>query len=113
MIYVRSKSWWSFSVRLRGKRAVVTGAAGGIGAAIAGGLAREGATVDCLDMDLETFQTMIHRNLTSVFLTCSAFGREMAARGGGTIVVTSSQLAEVARPKMAHYAAAKGGVRQL
>jgi NAD(P)-dependent dehydrogenase (short-subunit alcohol dehydrogenase family) len=166
-------------MRLEGKRAVVTGAAGGIGAAIAGGLVREGATVVCLDiqgaevervarslrdgearawgwrcdvadredvsaavthsielmggvdilcanaggsrgeavdfldMDLETFRAMIDRNLTSVFLTCSAFGREMAAMGGGTIVVTSSQLAEVARPKMAHYAAAKGGVKQL
>jgi 3-oxoacyl-[acyl-carrier protein] reductase len=86
---------------------------GGIDILCANAGGSRGEAVDFLDMDLETFQTMIHRNLTSVFLTCSAFGREMAARGGGTIVVTSSQLAEVARPKMAHYAAAKGGVRQL
>ena len=166
-------------MRLAGKRAVVTGAAGGIGSAIAAGLSREGAAVVCLDLqaaavenvarslanagarawgwgcdmtqpedvaeavahsvelmggvdivcanaggsrgetisfldlDLETFQRMIDRNLTSVFLTCSRFGRQMATGDGGAIVVTSSQLAEVARPSMAHYAAAKGGVKQL
>lgn len=166
-------------MRLAGKRAVVTGAAGGIGAALARGLAREGAAVVCLDLqgpeveevaasvssdgarawgwrcdvtdiddvaaavarsvevmggvdilcanaggsqgenvpfldlDLETFRRMIDRNLTSVFLCCSAFGREMAQTGGGAIVVTSSQLAEVVRPGMGHYAAAKGGVKQL
>ena len=166
-------------MRLARKRAVVTGAAGGIGSAIARGLRREGASVVCLDvqgaeaervagalahegaeawgwrcdltdpddvaaavtrslelmggvdivcanaggsrgetigfldMDIEAFRQMIDRNLTSVFLTCSMFGRQMAAGTGGAIVVTSSQLAEVARPNMAHYAAAKGGVKQL
>jgi NAD(P)-dependent dehydrogenase (short-subunit alcohol dehydrogenase family) len=166
-------------MRLEGKRAVVTGAAGGIGGAIARGLADEGAAVACLDLhedgvrdvarslsargarawgwrcdvtdpadvdeaaarsvelmggidilcanaggsqgetipfldlDLDTFRRMIDRNLTSVFLCCSAFGRQMAKDGGGAIVVTSSQLAEIARPGMGHYAAAKGGVKQL
>lgn len=166
-------------VKLQGKRAVVTGAAGGIGSAIARGLAREGASVVCLDLeaervdevassiaatgarawglrcdvtdeddvgasvartvelmggvdilcanaggsrgetipflslDLETFRRMVDRNLTSVFLCCSAFGKVMAKDGGGAIVVTSSQLGEVARPGMAHYSAAKGGVKQL
>ena len=166
-------------MRLEGKRAVVTGAAGGIGRAIARGVAREGAAVVCLDLDdgpleglvaelgaeghrawgwrcdvtdrsdvdaavarsidvmggvdvlcanaggsrgetipflsldLATFRAMIDRNLTSVFLCCSAFGRHMADSGGGAIVVTSSQLGEVSRPGMSHYAAAKGGVKQL
>ena len=166
-------------LRLEGKRAVVTGAAGGIGSAIARGLAAEGASIVCLDLDgsgverlageieaagrpawgwacdvadagavdsaltrtlqmmesvdilcanaggsrgetidfleldPETFRRMVERNLTSAFLTCWAFGRAMAASGGGAIVVTSSQLGEVARPGMAHYAAAKGGVKQL
>lgn len=166
-------------MRLEGKRAVVTGAAGGIGAAIARGLAREGAAVVCLDveeelvaavaasieadghrawgwrcdvidpdevdaavarsvevmggvdilcanaggsrgetipfltLDLPTFRRMIDRNLTSVFVCCSAFGKHIADAGGGAIVVTSSQLGEVVRPGMAHYASAKGGVKQL
>jgi NAD(P)-dependent dehydrogenase (short-subunit alcohol dehydrogenase family) len=166
-------------VRLTGKRAVITGAAGGIGNALARGFAREGAAVVCLDLDGDrveegaaaiasdggrawgwrcdvtdpdevaasaerslalmggvdvlcanaggsrgetipflsldpsAFQKMIDRNLTSVYLCCAAFGRLMAADGGGAMVVTSSQLGEVVRPGMSHYAAAKGGVKQL
>ena len=166
-------------MRLAGKRAVVTGAAGGIGSALARGLAREGAAVACLDLDgegaesvaaaversggtargwpcdvtdLDHVQTalnrcvstlggveilcanaggsrgemipflemtpdvwrrMVDRNLTSVFNCGLVFARHMAEQGGGAIVVTSSQLGEVARPGMAHYSAAKGGVKQL
>ena len=166
-------------MRLTGKRAVVTGAAGGIGGALGRGLAREGATVACLDLDgdgaesvateversggrargwacdmtdLEQVQSaldrcvsmwggvdvlcanaggsrgemipflemtpdvwrrMVDRNLTSVFNCGLVFGRHMAQHGGGAIVVTSSQLGEVVRPGMAHYSAAKGGVKQL
>ena len=37
--------------RLSGRRAIVTGAAGGIGAALAKGIAREGAMVACVDLD--------------------------------------------------------------
>lgn len=165
--------------RLSGRRAIVTGAAGGIGAALARGIAREGAMVACVDIDddgvkevsasidraggraisvvadvtdleqvermhvtaCDAFGTvdllvanaggsrgemipflelephdwrrMIDRNLTSVYLCSLACARQMATNGGGAIVVTSSQLSEVARPGMGHYAAAKGGVRQL
>jgi NAD(P)-dependent dehydrogenase (short-subunit alcohol dehydrogenase family) len=164
---------------LSGRRAIVTGAAGGIGAALARGIAREGAMVACVDIneigvkevaasigeaegralsvvadvtDLEqvegmhatiidsfggvdllianaggsrgemipflelephVWQRMIERNLTSVYLCSLVCARQMATNGDGTIVVTSSQLSEVARPGMGHYAAAKGGVRQL
>jgi NAD(P)-dependent dehydrogenase (short-subunit alcohol dehydrogenase family) len=166
-------------MRLMGKRAVITGAAGGIGDALARAFAAEGAAVVCLDvegrraeevaaditsrgarawgwrcdvtdpdeveasaaralelmggldilcanaggsrgemipflaLDLPKFQAMIDRNLTSVYLCCAAFGRHIAEDGGGAIVVTSSQLGEVVRPGMSHYAAAKGGVKQL
>ena len=165
--------------RLSGRRAIVTGAAGGIGAALARGVAREGASVTCVDLaeaaleevaasireaggrtipvaadltDLDqvarmhaaaldafggvdllvanaggsrgemipflelephVWQRMIDRNLTSVYYSSLLCARHMAANGGGAIVVTSSQLSEVARPGMGHYAAAKGGVRQL
>lgn len=165
--------------RLSGRRAIVTGAAGGIGAALARGIAREGATVACVDineegakevaasigevggraisvvadvtdldqvegmhatasdafggvdlllanaggsrgemipfLELESplWHRMIDRNLTSVYYCGLVCARQMASNGGGAIVVTSSQLSEVARPGMGHYAAAKGGVRQL
>jgi NAD(P)-dependent dehydrogenase (short-subunit alcohol dehydrogenase family) len=38
-------------MRLKGRRAVVTGAAGGIGRALSEGIAREGASVVCIDRD--------------------------------------------------------------
>lgn len=38
-------------MRLKGRRAVVTGAAGGIGRALSEGVAREGAAVVCIDRD--------------------------------------------------------------
>jgi NAD(P)-dependent dehydrogenase (short-subunit alcohol dehydrogenase family) len=165
--------------RLPGRRAIVTGAAGGIGAALARGIAREGAAVACVDIDEDgvkdvaafiakaggraisvvadvtdleqvermhatacsafgsvdllvanaggsrgemipflelephDWRRMIDRNLTSVYLCSLVCARQMATNGGGAIVVTSSQLSEVARPGMGHYVAAKGGVRQL
>lgn len=157
---------------------IVTGAAGGIGAAIAQGFAREGAVVACIDIDpsvaevaerivgeghrawhaicdltdegavielghlaerkagtadvlvanaggsrgetvplLEmerwTWDRMIERNLTSVFICSRVFGRQMATRGRGSIVIVSSQLSAVVRPGMAHYVSAKGAVTQF
>lgn len=168
-------------MRLEGKRAVVTGAGGGIGRAFCAALGREGAAVACLDIDEEgargvaeelegngvraipvacdasdwsataraaeaivtelggidvcvanaggasggsdatdfleldpaTWHDMIARNLTSAFNTGLAFGRPMAHAGRGSIVFVTSQLADVVRPGLTHYAAAKGGVRQL
>lgn len=52
-------------------------------------------------------------NLDGAFNTGLVFARHMAAHGGGSIVFTSSQLSEVARPSLAPYCAAKGGVRML
>jgi NAD(P)-dependent dehydrogenase (short-subunit alcohol dehydrogenase family) len=88
----------------------------------AGGSA--GDVCDFLDMDPQRWHRMVDRNLTSTFYTALAFGRLMARgdggdgdRGdggdGGAIVCISSQLGEVVRPSLAHYCAAKGGVRQL
>lgn len=163
------------SKRLRGRTIVVTGAAGGIGAAVARGAADEGATVACLDIDEEgaagvaetlpggfatpcdvtdiadverglgrvvdecgpvdavvngaggsrgeavpfldldpgAWHRMVDRNLTGAFHCGLVFARHMAERGGGAIVLVSSQLSVVTRPGLAHYAAAKGGVGQL
>lgn len=165
--------------RFAGQVAVVTGAGGGIGRALAIGVAVEGADVGCLDLNAQTaeatagairelgrravaagcdaadepqmaeafefierelgsvrvlfasaggsrgqvvpfldltpdhWRSMLDRNVTSVFTSGLVAGRHMAQRGGGAIVVVSSQLSEVVRPGMAHYCAAKGGVRQL
>lgn len=161
--------------RMAGRRVVVTGAAGGIGAAVAQRMAAEGARVACLDLDgpgvaavaaglpgavaltcdvtrfeeveaslaavverlggvdvlvtcaggsrgeavpfldldPDTWHRMVDRNLTGTFYCGLAYGRHLASRGGGAIVLVSSQLGQVVRPGLAHYAAAKGGVAQL
>jgi NAD(P)-dependent dehydrogenase (short-subunit alcohol dehydrogenase family) len=78
----------------------------------AGGSA--GDVCDFLDMDPQRWHRMVDRNLTSTFYTALAYARQMARAGnGGAIVCISSQLGEVVRPSLAHYCAAKGGVRQL
>jgi|LNFM01.2.fsa_nt_gb glucose 1-dehydrogenase len=66
-----------------------------------------------LDLTPEAWNDMIERNLTGSFNCGLAFGRHMAANGGGSIVYTSSIVAEFAVPEMVHYCAAKGGVRML
>jgi NAD(P)-dependent dehydrogenase (short-subunit alcohol dehydrogenase family) len=72
-----------------------------------------GEIIPFLELEPRVWQRMIDRNLNSVFLCSLVCARQMATTGGGAIVATSSQLSEVARPGMGHYAAAKGGVRQL
>jgi gluconate 5-dehydrogenase len=64
-------------------------------------------------MDPQTWHHMIDRNLTSTFHTALVIARMMAADGGGSIVLVSSQLSVVVRPGLAHYSAAKGAINQL
>lgn len=164
--------------RLAGKVAIVTGAGGGLGTALARGAGAEGAAVACVDIDgaraehtagllrqagvravsieadLTDFAAVadmvaevtaslgavttvfsnaggactptpfldlteqdwrigLETNLTSAFYVGLHSARQMAAAGGGAIVYTSSQLAQVARRGLAHYGSAKGGVTQL
>lgn len=161
--------------RLEDRVVVVTGAASGIGAAVARGVAAAGARVACIDideagaaataadcdgavhrgcdltdagaverlgaelratlgpihgivtaaggsrgeachfleLDVETWDRMIDRNLTSTFHSALVFARLMAQDGGGSIVLVSSQLSVAVRPGLAHYSAAKGAVNQL
>jgi glucose 1-dehydrogenase len=66
-----------------------------------------------LDLTPEMWNTMIERNLTGSFNCGLAFGRHMAANGGGSIVYTSSIVAEFSVPEMCHYSASKGGVKML
>jgi len=72
-----------------------------------------GETVPFLEMTPESWRRMLDRNLTTAFNCGLIFARHMAGDGGGAIVFTSSQLSEVTRPGLAHYASAKGAIRQL
>ena len=72
-----------------------------------------GETVPFLQLDEAAWRRMLDRNLTTTFVSAHALAAHMAEQGGGAIVVISSQLSEVVRPGLVHYAAAKGAVRQL
>ena len=162
---------------LRGKRALITGAAQGIGLTIARGLAdagaelllndldaakldataaelrregrrvtavafnvaretevatgvaaleRDGGPVDILinnagihrrapleSMPLVDWQAVLDVNLTSAFLVARAVAPGMIARGAGKVINLCSMNCELARPNIANYAAAKGGLKML
>jgi len=88
---------------------------GGIDVCVAnaGGASGGQDAVPFLEMTPAQWQTMVDRNLGTAFNTGQLFARRIAASGGGSIVFVTSQLAEVVRPGLTHYAAAKGGVHQL
>ncbi|WP_448624440.1 mycofactocin-coupled SDR family oxidoreductase [Geodermatophilus sp. URMC 64] len=67
-----------------------------------------------LEMDEETWQTMIDVNLTGVWKTLRAAVPHIIAGGrGGSVVITSSLAAIFANPGTAHYSAAKAGLVML
>jgi NAD(P)-dependent dehydrogenase (short-subunit alcohol dehydrogenase family) len=66
-----------------------------------------------LEMDDETWRKTLAVNLDGVFHCCRAAAREMARRGGGAIVVTSSVRAEATTPLHTAYTASKGAVSAL
>jgi NAD(P)-dependent dehydrogenase (short-subunit alcohol dehydrogenase family) len=88
-------------------------ALGGVDVLVTNAGGSAGDACHFLDMDPERWHRMVDRNLTSTFYTALAFARHMARAEQGAIVCISSQLSEVVRPSLAHYCAAKGGVRQL
>src|SRR6185295_16233225 len=88
---------------LKGRRALVTGAASGIGSSIVQRLGREGVAVvatdihpgkditvadltDAEDVDEKTWSAVIAANLTTAFLVCREFAPRMKARRFGRIV---------------------------
>lgn len=93
--------------------ATASDAFGGVDLLVANAGGSRGEMIPFLELEPQDWRGMIDRNLTSVYYCSLVCARQMAANGGGAIVVTSSQLSEVARPGMSHYSAAKGGVRQL
>jgi gluconate 5-dehydrogenase len=66
-----------------------------------------------LDLAAADWQRVLDTNLTSAFLVSRAFARGMVERGSGKIVNVASLQAELARPGIAAYAAAKGGLKML
>ncbi len=96
-------------MELSGKRAVITGGAGGIGLACAEGLARAGAEVIIADVDEATcrrgVETLAGQGLTVAHLAfdvadrtaCEAGFAQVAERGGTDILVTSAAIVKPAR----------------
>jgi len=86
---------------------------GPVDALLANAGGAQGDRVPFLEMSLETWRTMLDRNLNGAFITGRVFAAHMAERGQGSIVFTTSQSAAVAVRDLAHYTSAKAGVTQL
>lgn len=69
--------------------------------------------VPMLDLDVADWDRVIRTDLTSAFLVGREAARGMIARGRGKIVNIASVQTDLARPTIAPYTAAKGGLRNL
>ena len=65
------------------------------------------------DLDDDDWDAVIQTNLTACFALSRQAGVAMAARGSGRIIMTGSIMGFVARPGVAAYIAAKGGIAAL
>ena len=68
---------------------------------------------DFLDVTEADFDAVLRVNLKGAFLMGQAVAREMARRGGGSIVNMSSVNGVLAIPTIASYNVSKGGINQL
>jgi gluconate 5-dehydrogenase len=66
-----------------------------------------------LEMTEQQWREVIDTNLTSAFLVARAVAPRMIERGRGKIINICSLMSELARPTIANYAAAKGGLKML
>lgn len=66
-----------------------------------------------LELSLQDWDGVLRTDLTSAFVMGKAVARGMVERGRGKIVNICSVQAELARPSIAAYTAAKGGLRNL
>lgn len=69
--------------------------------------------VPLLDLDVKDWDRVISTDLTSAFLVGREAARNMLARGHGKIINICSVQTDLARPTIAAYTAAKGGLRNL
>lgn len=65
------------------------------------------------DTSLEEWSAVVDVNLTGVFLCMRAFGRQMLARGSGSIINITSIAATSGLARTAAYGAAKAGVESM
>lgn len=63
-----------------------------------------------MHLDETSWRTMLDVNLTGVWHTCSSSAGHLIARGGGSMVLTSSIAGQRGLVGVAHYSAAKHGV---
>lgn len=66
-----------------------------------------------VEMSLDAWDGVLRTNLTSAFLVTRSVVPGMIARQHGKIINVCSVMSEVARPSIANYAAAKGGLKML
>ncbi|MCW2811547.1 MAG: hypothetical protein JWP61_2005 [Friedmanniella sp.] len=69
--------------------------------------------VPMLDLALADWRRVLETNVTSAFIVGRAAARVMVPRGRGKIVNIGSVQADLARPTIAPYTTAKGGLRNL
>ncbi|MFQ4149629.1 SDR family oxidoreductase [Arthrobacter sp. LAPM80] len=69
--------------------------------------------VPLLELDVKDWDRVIRTDLTSAFLVGREAARGMLARGRGKIINICSVQTDLARPTIAAYTAAKGGLRNL
>lgn len=69
--------------------------------------------VPMLELDVADWERVISTDLTSAFLVGRAAARHMIPRGRGKIINICSVQTDLARPTIAPYIAAKGGLRNL
>lgn len=69
--------------------------------------------VPMLDLDLADWRRVVEHNLTSAFVVGRAVAGRMVARRHGKIINIGSVQSDLARPTIAPYTAAKGGLRNL
>ncbi len=70
-------------------------------------------TASIAEMSLEDWNQALAVNLTGVFLTAKYLISQMLLAGGGSIIITASQMARVATPLRGPYCATKGALLQL
>lgn len=71
------------------------------------------ARLDVVDLPEEDWERTMRVNLTGSFLACKHVIPHMRAAGGGSIILTASQMGQVAWPGSTAYCTTKGGVLQL
>ncbi|HWU45771.1 MAG TPA: SDR family oxidoreductase [Humibacter sp.] len=69
--------------------------------------------VPMLDLDVADWDRVLRTDLTSAFLVGREAARRMIPRGHGKIINIASVQTDLARPTIAAYTAAKGGIRNL